>query len=166
MTKKGFTMIELIFVIVILGILAAVAIPRFLATRDDAKIASLAQQIQSAAEEIAAYPVTQGGPTRLDEMSQTLNEMLHQNKAKDTNTSFTGWSHAFSTHSLGLGRISSVTVGAKSISNDMEDCFQFEVNATVFSLRHNPNATGTVCLGVKNIIEDANYTIGGKMLVF
>ena len=34
--KKAFTMIELIFVIVIIGILSAVAIPKFAATRDDA----------------------------------------------------------------------------------------------------------------------------------
>lgn len=37
-TKKGFTMVELVFVIVILGILASVAIPRLAATRDDAII--------------------------------------------------------------------------------------------------------------------------------
>ena len=36
--RKAFTMIELIFVIVVLGILAAVAVPRFAATRDDAQI--------------------------------------------------------------------------------------------------------------------------------
>lgn len=35
--KKAFTMIELIFVIVIIGILAVIAIPKLSASRDDAK---------------------------------------------------------------------------------------------------------------------------------
>jgi len=39
-SKKAFTMIELIFVIVIIGILAAVAIPKLAATRDDAKLSA------------------------------------------------------------------------------------------------------------------------------
>ena len=37
-SKKAFTMIELVFVIVVLGILAAVAIPKLSATRTDAEI--------------------------------------------------------------------------------------------------------------------------------
>lgn len=37
--RKAFSMIELVFVIVVLGILAAIAIPKFAATRDDAQIA-------------------------------------------------------------------------------------------------------------------------------
>lgn len=36
--KKAFTMVELVFVIVVIGILAGIAIPKFAATRDDAKI--------------------------------------------------------------------------------------------------------------------------------
>ena len=36
--RKAFTMIELVFVIVVVGILAGIAIPKFAATRDDAII--------------------------------------------------------------------------------------------------------------------------------
>jgi len=39
MKKNAFTMIEVIFVIVILGILAAIAIPKFAVTRKDAQVA-------------------------------------------------------------------------------------------------------------------------------
>ena len=37
-SQNGFTMIEMIFVIVVLGILAAIAVPKFAATRTDAEI--------------------------------------------------------------------------------------------------------------------------------
>ena len=58
--KNAFTMIELIFVIVILGILAAVAIPKFAATRDDAQVSKIAQNIGTSIEEIAAYTNAKG----------------------------------------------------------------------------------------------------------
>ncbi|WP_456380930.1 type II secretion system protein [Hydrogenimonas sp.] len=58
--RKAFTLIELIFVIVILGIVAGVAVTKLSGTRDDATVAHKAQQITSAMYEIAAYAVGQG----------------------------------------------------------------------------------------------------------
>ena len=46
-SKSAFTMIELIFIIVIIGILASVAVPRLAATRDDAEITKASVMVAS-----------------------------------------------------------------------------------------------------------------------
>ncbi len=57
--RQGFTMIELIFVIVIIGILAVIAIPRLNATRDDAKIATALQNVSTCLQDTgSAYTAT------------------------------------------------------------------------------------------------------------
>ena len=58
--KKGFTMIELIFVIVILGILASVAIPRLAGTREDAEISAAVANLRTLLGDAASYYVLKG----------------------------------------------------------------------------------------------------------
>ena len=61
--KKGFTMIELIFVIVILGILASVAIPRLAGTRTDAEISATVANIRTLISDAASYYAVKGSFT-------------------------------------------------------------------------------------------------------
>ncbi|ASM40474.1 prepilin-type N-terminal cleavage/methylation domain-containing protein [Campylobacter sp. RM12327] len=73
--KKGFSLIELVFVIVILGILAGVAVPRLTATRDDAQIAKLKSDVAAIQSGLALERSTRmmrgdmSWPTRLDQKS-------------------------------------------------------------------------------------------------
>ncbi|ERJ32226.1 Type II secretion envelope pseudopilin protein [Campylobacter concisus UNSW2] len=82
--KKGFTMIELVFVIVILGILAAVAIPRLAATRDDAEVAKAATNLSTLLGDVGAYYTSQGKFGTLAEMTNvpltSANELLAAGK--------------------------------------------------------------------------------------
>lgn len=71
--KKAFTLIELVFVIVILGVLATVAIPKLIVTRDDAEIAKAKSQIAAVRSGIQLkrnemiLSGTQGYPTNLED---------------------------------------------------------------------------------------------------
>ena len=69
--KKGFTMIELIFVIVILGILASVAIPRLAATREDAEISATVANLRTLVTDINNYYVVKGGFNTTDRDNTT-----------------------------------------------------------------------------------------------
>ena len=59
-SKNAFTMIELIFVIVILGILGAIAFPRLVATRNDAKVAVDLMNVAQGLHNLAAEYTSKG----------------------------------------------------------------------------------------------------------
>jgi general secretion pathway protein G len=93
MKRTAFTMLELVFVIVVIGILAAVAAPRLAATRDDAQIAkgrSDVAAIRSAIVSERQGRLLRGDSTYinvLDTSSATMeNQTLFDNNGTTANT--------------------------------------------------------------------------------
>jgi general secretion pathway protein G len=54
-TRKGFTLIEILIVVIILGILAAIVIPQFTNASKDAKKSSLVTMVQSLRSQVALF---------------------------------------------------------------------------------------------------------------
>ncbi|NLU34032.1 MAG: prepilin-type N-terminal cleavage/methylation domain-containing protein [Wolinella succinogenes] len=65
MKRSGFTMIELVFIIVILGILAAIAVPKMAASRDDAVAVAIKSDIGTMTQAIPAMYMSQGSLTSI-----------------------------------------------------------------------------------------------------
>jgi len=60
-TNRAFTLIEILIVVVILGILAAIVIPQFTSASDDAQNSSVQSQLQTVRGQIELYNVQQNG---------------------------------------------------------------------------------------------------------
>ncbi len=154
--RKGFTMIELIFVIVILGILAAVAIPKLTATRDDAQVAKGASEIATAVQDMGAYYTAKGS------MSTTLSDM--------TNVSFSNNSADMNSTSTSVTYSDCITVSPTSSTSGAAD----GVNVS-----YTHSGASSVCQGIAaaadqvtgvdpDSLADANktHTFGGSGVSF
>jgi type IV pilus assembly protein PilA len=76
--EAGFTLVELLVVMLILGLLAAIAIPSFFNQRDKAKDASAKEMAHTAQTAMETYSTDNGGiytgadPTKLNAIEQTI----------------------------------------------------------------------------------------------
>jgi len=59
--KRAFTLVEILIVVVILGILAAIVIPQFTSASQQAEAASVASQLQTLRSQVELYQVQHGG---------------------------------------------------------------------------------------------------------
>ncbi len=72
--KRGFTLVEILIVVVILGILAAIVIPQFSQASTEARENSLASSLQTMRSQISLYKIQHNdvAPTLADFESQML----------------------------------------------------------------------------------------------
>jgi prepilin-type N-terminal cleavage/methylation domain-containing protein len=78
MRRKGFTLVEMVVVIMILGILAAVAVPRLLGTSGNATDNGLKQTLSVVRDAIELYAADNGGKLPASEVGDTQVEFKAQ----------------------------------------------------------------------------------------
>ena len=146
MKRAGFTMIELIFVIVILGILAAVAIPKLAATRTDAEVSKGASDLATVVTDIGSYYTAQG----------TFANLVDMTNVKDFD--------------------STAKLGTKADTANFQvggvDCVLFTLNGEItdgnITLSDVASVTNKACLGVQAAASDmiVEHVFGGTGVVY
>ncbi len=71
--RKGFSLIELIFIIVVIGIIATAAVPKLMGMRTNAIVSSLKQDISTVTTSVQSYYLTNGQISKISD-AVTLNE--------------------------------------------------------------------------------------------
>lgn len=121
--RKGFSIVELVFVIVILGILAAVAIPKFITSRTDANVASARSDMSSAQKVIVAKIFT-------DNISATGNLAPDPNKKASEGGSGITWGKwimevaNLNGSKWGVAKGYGIKVGSLKIAGNEERCVE------------------------------------------
>jgi len=142
MKRTAFTMIELIFVILVLGILAVIAIPRLAAVRDDAEISRMSSDIMTGSFECASYVVARGvvDPT-MSNMSNAISNVVIAGKATESPR------HV----SFMMGTIPNCVMLDINQSSDG--------NVEEIQLNYADDGGDRLCLGLQDVIDEGKFPI-------
>ncbi len=152
--RSALTMIELIFVIIILGVLASVALPKLAATRDDAKITVMSQQVESGIGEILANYSAMGVIKKPHEMSQVLQQLVHIGRAAETSNAQIP------------GSVGQLTVYTQNGTGGDDHPFVFDINQTTLVFKYGSPCVGIICKSLQKRVSEGNYSVGGSQIVF
>ena len=142
--KRAFTAIELIFVIVIIGILASVAVTKLSATREDAVVATLSNRIDAMIGEIGAYALARDGlDGNVSDFTNIGKEMVAQQIAHE-------YVDANGSH-----------IGIKA--GNVDDCINLRVeyNETIakLTIEINENGNDPICERLQQRISKDNFSV-------
>ncbi len=170
--RAGFTMIELIFVIVILGILAAVAIPKLAATRDDAQISKIVTNISTIQSEISGYVLSQGTVPLEDTNLSLASNTYAAGKGTGyivlgTGASATTGTVAMGVTGTGAGNVLRIAFrDGGTDATSAQVCAVIDLNSTTMFVHDNNVTTSNICVGVIAQVTDANISLAGQRVVY
>ncbi|AKF24225.1 hypothetical protein YH65_01550 [Sulfurovum lithotrophicum] len=153
--QKAFTMIELVFVIVIIGILAAVAIPKLAATRDDAKVSAIISHARKTLGDFQAFYTSQGND-RWTSVNVTEATSVPLEKAGCTGLVDSG---------------SALSPTTFVLCHDNVVCLTFTtINEGNLTITDGTDTTDYICEAVKadpaiSAISNKSYRLGGETVV-
>ena len=120
--RKGFTLVEILIVVVILGILAAVVVPQFTNAADDARAGNLESQIKTIQNQIELFNARE---TAALDLTANWDQLINGNYLKDV-PSNPAWTSA----TIADDTISAGAAGTGSASNFNEGTGEVSATAT------------------------------------
>jgi len=157
--KSGFTLLELIFVIVIIGILAVIATPKLSSTSADAKISKLVYNIQTAKTEIASSIFAKGRiPKTVDELRKVSNTVIELDRSGDIILDENLSEKKVYIHFI--NKYISNKEKCKSIILNYSNSSNIELSIQKMG------ESSSICRGLNSIIQDINMTIAGNRIGF
>ena len=138
--KKGFSIIELIFVIAVLGIIAAVAVPKLMDARSSAIVSTIKQDISTITSSVQSYYMLHD---KIDKISDSVNINESTWDVTDTEVSF---------------------------SSEENECILIALSDNELNLTINPNPSQGFFQISSSIFKTGNtdilvYSIDGKVLL-
>jgi len=135
-------MIELVLVIVVIGILAAVAIPKLMVIRNDAQSSVLAGQIKAGTSELVSFYTSQGGEVNFSKIKNSsqisFNELIQK-----------GWAKVLDDNNAVVYSDRVKKVG----------CLIYKTDGKQIEVEGNKSNHSTLCEALKKFVKDRNYSI-------
>lgn len=96
MKNAAFTLIEILIVVILLGILAAIVVPQFSESQDDANNSKVRQDLQTLRTQVQLYLFKEGAlPTSLNDLTQaTVNQPGGYIQSEPTQPDGTAYTYA------------------------------------------------------------------------